>query len=169
MAIRLKEYTVERRNILKSKTPYALPDNPSDKGLSADQIKAKFYEGTMQLYDWMADTVEQLNTDIYDSGLALGVSQVSTALSIISNGESRISALEEGKVPKSLSIITSEVVPKSLSILEQNSIMIYADNNGTPSKINLNNLDYSKMKVSSNESDMANIRTNDYLFLKKGA
>lgn len=51
----------EELSILKQKSPFSLPDNPSDKGLSASQIKAKFYEGLFALYGWLKQTQTELS------------------------------------------------------------------------------------------------------------
>lgn len=44
------------RELLKSKSAMALPDNPSNKSLSARQIKAKFYECSLLLFEWLRQT-----------------------------------------------------------------------------------------------------------------
>lgn len=162
----LNKLDSQKRKQLLSKTPYVLPDNPSDKGLSAKQIKAKMYEGTMQLFDWMSDNIETLETDLYESGLVANVGAINTALEVIEHAESRISALESGKVPKDLSIVEHSISAKEMTVAEQGEVMLYVDNGGTPSKINLNNLDYSKITVTSNMGE-ADIRANDFAFEKK--
>ena len=52
----------EDLNLLKEKSPYSLPDNPSDKGLSARQIKMKFYEGLLLIFKWIQDYQTEINT-----------------------------------------------------------------------------------------------------------
>lgn len=49
-------------NLLKEKSPYSLPDNPSDKGLSARQIKMKFYEGLLLIFKWLQEYQVEINT-----------------------------------------------------------------------------------------------------------
>ena len=50
-------------NLLKQKSPFSLPDNPSDKGLSAAQIKAKFWEGLLLLFNWLKESQLELAHD----------------------------------------------------------------------------------------------------------
>lgn len=50
-------------NLLKQKSPFSLPDNPSDKGLSATQIKAKFWEGLLLLFNWLKESQLELADD----------------------------------------------------------------------------------------------------------
>ena len=61
----------EELNILRAKTPYSLPDNPSDKGFNARQIKTKFWEGYLLLFNWLKDTQASLNNDFATSNSAL--------------------------------------------------------------------------------------------------
>ena len=53
--------TQQDKEFLKSKTPYVLPDNPSDKRWSASQIKAKMYEGFFVLYEWLKKSAIETN------------------------------------------------------------------------------------------------------------
>ena len=53
----------EELNTLKQKSPFSLPDNPSDKGLSAKQIKTKFYEGLVVLFNWLKRSIDENNTE----------------------------------------------------------------------------------------------------------
>ena len=53
--------SIEDKEFLKSKTPYVLPDNPSDKKWSASQIKAKMYEGFFVLYEWLKRSAIETN------------------------------------------------------------------------------------------------------------
>ena len=46
----------EQLKLLRSKSPYVLPDNPSDKGFSAAQIKAKMYEGLLYLFHLLSES-----------------------------------------------------------------------------------------------------------------
>lgn len=56
--------TEKDKEFLKSKSPYALPDNPSNKGLSANQITSKLGEGLFVLFDWMKEEREQMTRAI---------------------------------------------------------------------------------------------------------
>lgn len=60
------------RSKLLSKTVYSLPDNPSNKGFSAAQIKGKMYEGELLIYDWIKTLETQLHTsfDSYDASIS---------------------------------------------------------------------------------------------------
>lgn len=53
--------TQQDKEFLKSRTPYVLPDNPSDKKWSASQIKAKMYEGFFVLYEWLKKSAIETN------------------------------------------------------------------------------------------------------------
>ena len=58
---------------LKKNTAYSLPDNPSERGWSAKQIKDKMYRGIFILYDWFKENREDVekvldtmgNTNVY--------------------------------------------------------------------------------------------------------
>lgn len=65
-----------------------------------------------------------------------------------------------------LSILTN-VNAKEMSILEQNSALLYVYNNGQQSKMNLNDLDYSKVTVLNSGDSLNNVRTNDFIFEKE--
>ena len=52
----LTTLTDKDRNLLKAKSPAVLPDNPSGKGWTAAQIKAKFYESSLLLFEWLQKT-----------------------------------------------------------------------------------------------------------------
>lgn len=52
------------RELLKSKSAMALPDNPSNKSLSARQIKSKFYECSLLLFEWLRKTQGELNGEV---------------------------------------------------------------------------------------------------------
>ena len=60
----MNKLTNNDRELLKSKSAYVLPSNPSDKGLSADQIKKRLYEGLMLLFEWLKRAIE--DTDNID-------------------------------------------------------------------------------------------------------
>lgn len=60
----MNKLTNNDRELLKSKSAYILPNNPSDKGLSADQIKKRLYEGLMLLFEWLKRAIE--DTDNID-------------------------------------------------------------------------------------------------------
>ncbi len=53
--------TDEDKQLLLSKTPYSLPDNPSDKNFTAYQIKRKMYEGYVILYEWLKKSAIETN------------------------------------------------------------------------------------------------------------
>lgn len=61
MAKKVTELDSESKAYLLSKTPYALPDNPSSKGFSAHQIKAAMYGGQVVLYEWIKRMAQESN------------------------------------------------------------------------------------------------------------
>ena len=79
----------EELNILRAKTPYSLPDNPSDKGFNARQIKTKFWEGYLLLFNWLKDTQASLNNDFATSNSALlnESKRIDVILTYFSNGK----------------------------------------------------------------------------------
>lgn len=54
--VKITQLTDNDRDFLRSKSAETLPDNPSDKGLSAAQIKAKYYEPIKILFEWLKKT-----------------------------------------------------------------------------------------------------------------
>ena len=79
----------EELNILRAKTPYSLPDNPSDKGFNARQIKTKFWEGYLLLFNWLKETQASLNNDFATSNSALlnESKRIDVILTYFSNGK----------------------------------------------------------------------------------
>ena len=79
----------EELNILRAKTPYSLPDNPSDKGFNARQIKTKFWEGYLLLFNWLKETQASLNNDFATSNSALTneSKRIDVILTYFSNGK----------------------------------------------------------------------------------
>lgn len=76
--IKITTLTEQQREVLKSKTPFILPDNPSQKGYSASQIKKTMYEPVLLLFDWLKrqgletkEAFEYLNNYIFEKGNAL--------------------------------------------------------------------------------------------------
>lgn len=53
-----------QKELLLSKSPYALPDNPSDKHFSASQIKRKMYEGLLVLFDYLNAFIDSVNSNV---------------------------------------------------------------------------------------------------------
>ena len=60
-----------------------------------------------------------------------------------------------------------EVNPLQLSIPQQQTITLYVEQDGVLKKINLNNLDYSKIKVQDVE-DLSKVNVNDIIFVNQG-
>ena len=60
----IPQLTAEQKNFLLSKSPFVLPDNPSDKHFSPAQIKRKMYEGLVVLYDYINQLIGLLNANI---------------------------------------------------------------------------------------------------------
>ncbi|HPX85019.1 MAG TPA: hypothetical protein PLR16_07145, partial [Bacilli bacterium] len=80
MADKVRKLNEIDKEFLKSKTPYALPDNPSNKGFSASQIKAKMYEGHLVVYEWLKQLQAETNTafDLNDAAIAIINSAIDT-------------------------------------------------------------------------------------------
>ena len=64
--------TNDDKNELLSLTPYVLPDNPSDKGFSANQIRKKMYQG----YVWIFEKMNELADATADYFGAIGSGDV---------------------------------------------------------------------------------------------
>lgn len=64
MAKKVTELNDESKAFLLSKTPYALPDNPSSKGFSAHQIKTAMYGGQLVLYEWLKRMAKESNAGL---------------------------------------------------------------------------------------------------------
>lgn len=58
---KITQLTDKDREHLKSKSPAVLPDNPSGKGWTANQIKIKFYEGLLLLFEWLKKSQTETN------------------------------------------------------------------------------------------------------------
>ena len=54
----------EELEMLKKLSPYSLPNNPSQQGWSASQIKEKFYKGLFFLYELFKDLRGEVETVI---------------------------------------------------------------------------------------------------------
>lgn len=77
------------REHLKSKSPAVLPDNPSGKGWTANQIKIKFYEGLLLLFEWLKRCQSETNELL--SLIEENANQtISKALNKIINGETTV-------------------------------------------------------------------------------
>ena len=61
-SVKIPNLTEAQRQLLLSKTPFVLPDNPSDKNFSPSQIKRKMYEGFLVLFDLVNTTINSVNT-----------------------------------------------------------------------------------------------------------
>ena len=60
--IKTKIFTQEERAKVRNRSAFMLPDNPSQKGLNANQIKRTFYEPLLHMFDLM-DVYESFNED----------------------------------------------------------------------------------------------------------
>ena len=67
----ISQLTAEQKDLLLSKSPFVLPDNPSDKHFSPAQIKRKMYEGLLVLFDYMNNLIASINenTDLSNTDL----------------------------------------------------------------------------------------------------
>lgn len=180
---------------LKRRSMYYVPLNPSDAGLSPQKIKEHMYGGNFfnyrlikNLRDYTEEKVESLEEEVenlkenktakYDvdgneitehyatkTELSLLDNKIETSvLSILGDVSDEIASLNASKIPKDLSGF-SQASMSGASEADQSNAYLYVDNGGTPSKVPVNNLDYSKMTVvSANSENNANIREKDFLF-----
>lgn len=75
--------------------------------------------------------------------------------------------VKSGSVGLTLSNLP-EVVPKNLTLSQQNELSILAEHNGVISRVQAGQLDYSRLKVVSNEEDgLQRIANEDFLFIKE--
>ena len=58
---KMTNITNKDKEILLSKSAYALPDNPSSKQFSASQIKRKMYEPSLVLLEWLQRVIDESN------------------------------------------------------------------------------------------------------------
>ena len=112
-------------NTLKQKSPYSLPDNPSDKGLSASQIKAKFYEGLLLLFNWLKQYQIEINTVLNLSNEE--VSKITRTLEEFRNTIESLSSKvinNESKINENLELIKStENNLNEFKLVEQNDVL----------------------------------------------
>ena len=56
---------IEKKQLL-SKTAYVLPDNPSNKQFSPEQIRKKFYEGFLSLFSLLNILIDNINANVIE-------------------------------------------------------------------------------------------------------
>ena len=66
----ITQLTSENKEFLKNKSPFALPDNPSEKRWSAAQIKQKMYEGFLVLFEWLQRLANETNSVLQEDDIA---------------------------------------------------------------------------------------------------
>lgn len=93
----VKTLTQQDKALLLSKSPYALPPNPSDKHFSADQIRRKMYEGLLVLFDWLNDIITQVNTNVglENDSIAAINNDLTTIYSYFENGIAKKATADE--------------------------------------------------------------------------
>ena len=92
----------EQLRLLRSKSPYILPDNPSDKGFSAAQIKAKMYEGLLYLFHLLSESHAGTGEELDQLGSAvsqLGEDLKDEASSLKAEIDSVVASFEKASVP----------------------------------------------------------------------
>lgn len=165
-------------------TPLATAElNPSVQNIVAED---SYTEGGITTYrnlvfTFTDGTTQRVSIDKFWNEIREQVNGLDIALNSLS---SRVSAIEvdyltsadKNELEGELSILRSDVEeiqqtlsmsilpavnPKEMSILEQGQVYLLADNDGVTSKINLNDLDFSKLKVI---SDLNAVRNDDFIF-----
>lgn len=129
------------RNLLKAKSPAVLPDNPSGKGWTATQIKAKFYEASLLLFEWLKLT--QSETTNFFELCNKNISSLQTGHDNILNGKAIVKKSycdEDGNNIKS-TYETKEKVKNALESLENeltngdHPVLSYIKENGQSEEI----------------------------------
>lgn len=64
MSKKMTTLTSNDKDILLSKSPFVLPDNPSNKQFSANQIRRKMYEPLLVLLDWLKRIIDENNENV---------------------------------------------------------------------------------------------------------
>lgn len=84
----IQKLTVEQKELLLSKSPYVLPDNPSDKHFSPSQIRKKMYEGLLVLYDYINLLIDAINSNVALSNADIATinANLTTLFSYFTNG-----------------------------------------------------------------------------------
>ncbi len=87
----------EELNLLKQKSPFALPDNPSDKGLNAAQIKAKFWEGLLLLFNWLkeAQTAHNSENQTLTNNLNIEKGRIDVIVSYFADGKANFAIKDQ--------------------------------------------------------------------------
>jgi hypothetical protein len=114
--------------ILKAKSPYSLPDNPSQSGWSAKQIKEKFYSGLIYLYSLFKE--HRVDNETLIAEMKALVDEINAQYTAILNGVEKDSEgnviaktyakkenLMDGSFPV-LSYIDEEGNSKTINVLE---------------------------------------------------
>ena len=68
MSDKITKITAENKELLKNKSAYGIPDNPSNHGFSAKQIKSKLADPSLILCDWLSRLANETSSgfDAYD-------------------------------------------------------------------------------------------------------
>ena len=68
MSDKITKITAENKELLKNKSAYGIPDNPSNHGFSASQIKSKLADPSLILCDWLSRLANETSSgfDAYD-------------------------------------------------------------------------------------------------------
>lgn len=84
----IQKLTAEQKELLLSKSPYVLPDNPSDKHFSPSQIRKKMYEGLLVLYDYINLLIDAVNSNVTLSNTDIATinTNLTTLFSYFTNG-----------------------------------------------------------------------------------
>lgn len=96
---RLHRFTEEDKQLLLSKTSFILPDNPSDKKFSGDQVRRKMYEGFLVLLEFLNSTIDTENRNIDNINLNF-IEKLTTkdGIVVIPTSSTNISVYEENQM-----------------------------------------------------------------------
>ena len=181
--IHITQLGTQDREFLKSKSAATLPDNPSGRGLSADQIRAKLYEPLIVIFEWIknlqteiidgfsssSETVDSLVTKLRQditSGAILSKkaeqdangNNISTTYESISNVTQKLNALESA-LKELISNVDSKVDFHENNVLDGITIVKKAEQDANGNDISATYIPYSKIASDKDSVDSSQLAT----------
>lgn len=181
--IHITQLGTQDREFLKSKSAATLPDNPSGRGLSADQIRAKLYEPLIVIFEWIkklqteiidgfsssGETVDSLVTKLRQditSGAILSKkaeqdangNNISTTYESISNVTQKLNALES-TLKELISNVDSKVDSHENNVLDGVTIVKKAEQDANGNDISATYIPYSKIASDKDSVDSSQLAT----------
>lgn len=181
--IHITQLETQDREFLKSKSAATLPDNPSGRGLSADQIRAKLYEPLIVIFEWIknlqteiidgfsssGETVNSLVTKLRQditSGAILSKkaeqdangNNISTTYESISNVNQKLNALES-TLKELISNVDSKVDSHENNVLDGVTIVKKAEQDANGNDISATYIPYSKIASDKDSVDSSQLAT----------